>query len=211
MAKKIIEFHGSIAHLLPHPVEVNADTTLEAMSALVEMYPELKKFTSFDDRPVVQLVGFETTTLLRSPTEVEVIHVVPAMIGSGGGGGGFMRIVIGAVIIAAAIAFAPGAYGALAAGNLTGAMSAITASGWMGTLALNLGTSLILGGLLSLISPVPRRDAGLDAAADPAASKYLGASQNTVRIGTRIPIPYGECRVGGHYISFDSQATDVAV
>lgn len=207
MAKKIIRFHGSIAHLLPEPVEVDAETVIEAFNALMELRPELKQFTSFKDRPIVQVVGHETETLLRSPTDAEFIDVLPLMAGSGGKGGGFMKIIIGAVIIAAAIAFTGGSAAFTSWSAFT---SAWQSAGMLGSLALNLGTSLIMGGLLTLISPVPRRDAGA-ATADPEASKYLGAQKNTVRIGTRIPIAYGECRIGGHYLSFDSQATDVAV
>ena len=120
-------------------------------------------------------------------------------------GGGFLRIVIGAVIVAAALM----TFGGSAVG--LSAMWSATSATIGGSIALSIGTSLILGGLLSLVSPTPRRDANASGQADPEASKYLGAQKNTVRIGTRIPIAYGECKVFGHYISFDSQAVDVAV
>ena len=47
--------------------------------------------------------------------------------------------------------------------------------------------------------------------ADPEASKYLSANQNTTKIVTRIPLMYGFNRAYGHYISFDVDAKDVAL
>lgn len=203
MRKKIF-FHGSIKHLLPEPVEIDADSPLEAMRGLVQRFPHLKKFEHFDDRSLVQIVGFEGRQQLTMATDVEELHVVPAMLGSGGGGGGFMKIAIGAVLIAAAVIAFPSLpwAGSIFAGALNSTL---------GSIMINLGASLIFGGLLSFLSPAPPRDTGLSAAADPEASKYLGIGRNTVRIGTRIPIPYGTNRIYGHYLSMDIQAKDVAV
>lgn len=210
MLKRII-FHGTLKELLPDPVEVDASTPLEAMRGLVLRFPHLQKFQNFEDRPVVQIVGFESRPSLTTVTDVEEFHVVPAMIGAGGGGGGFMKIAIGAVLIAAAVVLTSGAAlpwaGVFGAGGMFAAANATVA----GSLMISLGSSLIFGGLLSFLSPAPPRDTGLSAKADPAASTYLGIGQNTVRVGTRIPIGYGTDRVFGHFISFDIQAKDVAV
>lgn len=204
---KTVTFHGPLKELLPDTVEVNADTPLEAIRALVAQYPQLKHFKNFDDRHLIQIVGFEAAASLRTKTDVTHFDVVPAMMGAGGGGG-FMKIVIGAVIIAAAVVSFGG--GALAAYGLTAGFAATNAT-IAGSLMISLGSSLIFGGLLSFLSPAPPRDTGLSAQADPEASKYLGIGQNTVRIGTRIIVAYGRGRSYGHFLSFDIQAKDVAV
>ena len=46
---------------------------------------------------------------------------------------------------------------------------------------------------------------------DPEASKYLGADQNTVKIGTRIPLLYGKHQAFGHYLSFNVDAKDISL
>lgn len=213
MLKKIF-FHGGLKHLLPEPVEVEAGSALEAIRGLVARFPHLQKFVSFDDRHTVQIVGYESRQSLTEVNSDAELHVIPAMIGAGGGGG-FMKIAIGVVLIAAAVVSFGGLAAALACnvttgGALAAAFSAANAT-MFGGIMISLGASLIFGGLLSFLSPAPPRDKGLDAAADPEASKYLGVGQNTVRIGTRIPIGYGQMRVYGHFLSFDIQAKDVAV
>lgn len=209
MLKKIF-FHGPLKELLPDPVEIEAGSALEAMRGLVHRFPHLQKFASFDDRPIVQIVGYEGRQRLTEVNDDPELHVVPAMMGSGGGGG-FMKIAIGAVIIAAAVvSFGTALPWLGVAANFASMFSGALAS-TIGSTMIGLGASLIFGGLLSFLSPAPPRDSGLNAASDPEASKYLGVGQNTVRIGTRIPIGYGETLVFGHFISFDIQAKDVAV
>jgi hypothetical protein len=63
---------------------------------------------------------------------------------------------------------------------------------------------MVLGGIVQMLTPVPETDST-------EGSMYLGAGVNTVRIGTRIPILYGTRKVGGHYLSFDVDAKDIAL
>src|SRR5690606_15604493 len=106
--------------------------------------------------------------------DVTEIHLVPEL--SGGKSGGFVKIALGAVLIAASFAMTgpilPALYGGISA----------SAVFWG-------GVTLVLGGLLELISPAPKMDT--KTSQDPEASKYLGTPQNTTRAGTRIPLLYG--------------------
>ena len=63
---------------------------------------------------------------------------------------------------------------------------------------------MIVGGLIQLLTPVPEIDTGEDGDG----SKFLGSTKNTVKIGTRIPVLYGTRKWGGHYLSFDIDATN---
>lgn len=152
-------------------------------------------------RHCISIVGYDNLDMLTQPlpADIEELHIVPTM--SGGKKGGFFQIVLGAVLIAAAVWTG----GATLAGFQLG-----IAGGSMGLLG-SAGLSMVLGGLMSFLSPTPKADSSSQGPADPEASKYLGATQNTVKIGTRIPIMYGENKAFGHYISFDVDAKDVAI
>ncbi len=155
-----------------------------------------------EEKHCISVVGFETQEALFSPLPANVteLHLVPALIG--GKSGGFFRIVIGAVLIASVIA----------TGGLTGTFGVtLWGSTMLSEVMINMGISLILGGLISMLSPAPKIDTTGDSESDPEASKYLGATGNSVRVGTRIPLLYGEFKLYGHYLSFDVDAKDVAV
>jgi hypothetical protein len=64
---------------------------------------------------------------------------------------------------------------------------------------------MILGGILQMLAPTPKSNTG---SSDQ--SLYVPSNQNTVKIGTRIPLIYGRVRHFGHYLSFnvDSKRLD---
>lgn len=78
---------------------------------------------------------------------------------------------------------------------------ALVAVGWFAGIGflVQAGALAFLGGVAQMLSPAPDSEDGKK-------SHYLGASENTVQIGTRIPILYGEDLVAGHYLSFDTDA-----
>lgn len=189
-----IYLHGKLQRFSEDPLEVAASTVEEAVHALSHLCPELKK-ESLRNRPTIQVLGYECEAALREPLgeKVAELHLLPAFVGAGGNTG-FLSIAIGAVLVVAS--------GGLAAPSLA-ALSAFQGALFMA------GVGMVLGGLMQIISPSPTRDLGADGTTDPEASKYIGATQNTTKIGTRIPIVYGKIRTGGHYISFDVDAIDV--
>lgn len=184
-----IKLHGALATRFGPEFFVLAETAYDAIRALAHQHPDLQN-VPFEDRPSIQIVGHPNKQSLNLPIVGEELHILPSFWGSKSSGG-LIQIVVGAVLIAASLAFPP--------------------AGLIATTLVGLGASMVLGGVLQFLSPAPNRDSGIEGATDPDASKYLGATINTTRIGTRIPILYGKFRVGGHYISFDVQAKDVAV
>lgn len=179
--KRII-LHGHLRKLYPHDVVVEASTVAEAMRSLSHI-PELQP-ASGQPHPVF-IKGVNSDVALYSVTDMEEIHVYPRRGGSGGRGG-LMQIIIGIAIIALAIALGPGFV-----------MWGIT-SGQI----LVAGAMMVLGGLLQFLVPVPGEPEAEQT------SKYLGATQNTVKIGTRIGLLYGFGRIGGHFLSFDVDAVN---
>ncbi len=195
-----IRLHGRLKKEIPETIRISASSVAEAINGFGKFTDVLKPKPG-KDRELIQVVGYDTKESLYQTfdREVKFIDIVPAMVG--GKKGGFFQVVLGAVLIAAAFAFPPAAAGA---GGLFGL-------GATGSFVFNIGVSMVLGGILSFLSPQPKIDRFGNGAADPEASKYLGATQNTTRIGTRIPIVYGKMLCYGHYLSFNVDAVDVAL
>lgn len=190
---KII-LHGYLKKLYPHDLSLVGSNAAEIINGMCKMTKAFNPKPG-QGRHTIEVVGYDCHEALTAPFsgEVNELHLVPAMLG--GKSGAFAKIVIGAILIAASFAI-PGS------GLLFGAA--------YNTFVFGIGVSLALGGLLELISPQPKANTFGNDAADPEASKYLGATQNTVKIGTRIPIMYGEILAFGQYLSFDVDAVDVA-
>jgi predicted phage tail protein len=99
---------------------------------------------------------------------------------AGAKNGGLMEVLIGAVLVTASF-FMPAALSLL------------------GPLMAQAGLMLILGGVLQLLQTPPQAKR----------SHYLGSPQNTVAIGTPIPILYGRRKVGGQLLSVNIEAINV--
>lgn len=183
MMKRII-LHGHLKKLYDKPIEVEASSVAEALRFL-EQIPELKPL---DGQPwPVTVRGVDSQIKLFAETDVEEIHVHPRT-GGAGGKAGLMQIIIGITLIA--LAFINPAF----LGTLGITQGMLYLSGGM----------MVLGGLVQMLMPVPETDST-------EGSMYLGAGVNTVKIGTRIPILYGTRKIGGHYLSFDVDAKDIAL
>jgi predicted phage tail protein len=195
MARKIVYLHGPLKHLWPEPFEVETNVPSEAINAFCKQTKVLNPVPG-RHRTIFQVVGYNDPRLLflSNDNEVEEIHLVPACIG--GAKSGFLQIVIGVALIAAS--FIPGLQGVT-----------LPVLGSMSSMFLSMGIKFVLAGLMTFLSPAPSLDSS-PTEQDPEPSKYLGAPGNTVKIGTRIPILYGEAKVGGHYLSFDIDAVDAS-
>lgn len=193
-----VVLHGYLKKLYPHPIELSGFSAAEILNGLTRQVKELRP--QLGKAPhVVQVVGYDTEQLLKGPIKKDQkeLHVVPALTG---GKGGFFKVVLGVALIAASFYIGPAGL------SIAGSLSISAGS------VFSFGLSLVLGGLLELLSPAPEIDKqGNAQGGDPEASKYLGANQNTTKIGTRIPIAYGLNRLYGHYVSFDVDAVDVAL
>jgi len=138
----------------------------------------------------VRIKGVKSEVQLFAKNPMDEIHVYPRA-GGGGGKQGLMEVLLGVTLIGLA-AFAPGVIAPLAEIGISRGMVGL------------FGLSLASGGLIQMLMPTPEGDQAQG-------SKYLGSGGNTVMIGTRIPILYGTRKVGGHYLSYDIDAKDVAI
>jgi len=177
--KRRIIVHGYLRKLVPQVLDLAVDTVAEAVEALCVVTGRALQAVPGRGRHRVCVVGFPTREAIYSPLsdDIEELHLVPAFAGAGSGGG-MIQMVVGAVIIIAAVILSP--YTGGASLNL-----------------IPLGASLMIGGLLALISPAPKNSLN----SSPEASLYLGTPQNTTQIGTPIPIGYGTMLVYGQILS----------
>lgn len=198
MRKVKIYLYGKLRKLVPHVVEVNAETAAEAIQFLSHNYPELKPPLDIGRWPV-RIKGYETKESLFVPLFTDELHIFPFF---GFQKSAWVTIGIGVLLIAGAIWLAPAA-GALATAKVGSAT-------WFAALGSNFlmytGIGLIGGAITQMLSPTPSMNTTVEKQVE--GSKYLGAPKNTIEAGTRIPICYGLFKVSGHYISYDINAVD---
>ena len=168
--------HGDFAKRYGPSITIEASSVAEAIEAFsrqVGFYAD----RLIDSRPIARVIGFDTEASLRADTDVEEVHVVPAMFG---GGGKFGQIILGLALIA--VAFIPGIGVALHVALIVA------------------GITTILGGVLNLFvkSPSANQQPG-----NPAPSLYLAAAGMTTAIGTPIGLCVGRVKRAGQALSFN--------
>lgn len=172
---RTVYLHGPLKEIHPEPIKVQGETVAEVVKSIT------RQLKGFAPNPVtgykrILVVGYETEDSLYQPLEdTEELHIVPQFSG-GKDNNPMVQILIGAALIGVGIALGP--------------------TGFFGSMFIKVGALAVLGGLAQMLSPTPPADTN-------DRSFYLGAPRNTVQIGTRIPILYGQRRVYGHYLSFN--------
>lgn len=192
MARVRIVLHGHLRKLAQPEFIVEATSARDAIEGLVKQSEQLRPAVGRQHQHV-RVLGFDTVESLVAPLSVDELHLVPIL---AGGKSGFFQIALGIVLIAVAV-WNPLGIAALS----------ITQGVTVGSLLFGVGLSLVLGGIAQMLAPAPT----IDTRSDPDASKVLPTQQNTVRIGTRIPLAYGRNKLYGHFLSFNVQSTDVVL
>lgn len=197
---KVVKVYGALKERLggQGTFELDVFNAAEAIRALCANFVGLDKWfvnSGNDGIAYKVLLGEEEVgednieNLLYPWSEKEVFHITPVLTGSGGRG--FGRILVGAALIGIGIASG----GATWAGM--GFTAAKAGAFSMTALAGNVGIALVLGGVASMLTPVPK--------APPEANKlqsfsFSGIEQTTSQ-GGPIPIVYGKCFVGSAVLS----------
>ena len=193
-----IKLYGQLAKFVGHRVlEADVHSAAEAIRFLLANWPELEAHMA-DQYYKVSAGNWEITEEeLHYPTGSSDIKIVPVV---GGAGGNTTRILIGAVLIGAAIAFAPAGASLAGIGGLGGGVGGTTFA--IGTGAANfmigVGSYLILGSIANMLTPVPELPESVD---DPQRSFSFSGTQNTSRAGVPIPVCYGKIITGSIVIS----------
>ena len=184
---------------------------------------------------VVQADEFLDYGDLHLPLGKNDLIVTPVVAGSGGGGGGIGKILIGAALVAAAIANpAVGLLGGGALGFGVVAGATVTFGATLAAAAGTIGIGLLLTGIAQLLAPQPtvptigsggggggsgdRRTSpgentnatgpqGVSRATAGEQSYAFSGPANTVGVGATVPLVYGKVLIGSHLISSKVEVT----
>jgi predicted phage tail protein len=204
MSLTTIKLYGPLRKLFGREYKFEVGSTAEAIRALCLMVDGFESYLrTAEDRGV----GFAVFNGKRNIGKDELgltakkeIRIAPVY-GGRKSNNGVVQILVGIVLIAAAF-FTGGA--ALAAGG-------IVYAGLAGQIAVTLGASLLLGGIVQMLSPTAQTS-GANISSDPEnkPSYAFGGPVNTSAQGYPIAVFYGEREVGGAVISAGIYSEDKA-
>jgi len=205
---KVVKVYGALRKRLGQcRFEFDVTTPAQAIKALCVNFPGLEKWLIDSEQDGVAYrvaVSKEKATeenvapLLMPFSEREVFSITPVVAGAGGGLG---RTLLGAALIAVAIAnpvVGFGGGGAAGFGIVTGATTTFGAS--LAAAAGTLGIGLVLSGVAEMLSPQPSLDSTLDESVQLESFTFSNVV-NTSRQGMPVPIAYGRLFVGSAVLS----------
>lgn len=208
MLRKIV-LHGALKAEFGGPFMLDVGSPAEAFKALIAQLPGFRQRISEGNWHVVRgktkTKGWDLDQdHLRFPLNKEPLHIIPAVVGSGKGGA--LKVIIGTIIIAAAIVLSGGTMAAPLAG-LTATTAAGTTLTVAGSFAV-MGVGLVLTGVAMALSPSPKAQ-GLDTR-DKKESFLFNNQLNVTAQGVPIPLVYGRVRVGSVVISASLDTEQIA-
>lgn len=195
---KVIRLNGELGKRFGRVHKLDVRTPAEAVRALCVNFEGFEQFVrSSHERGVAYRCIVDSDKMdeahihypmSKSFSITPVVH----------GGGKVLGIILGAVLIVAAIALAPEFVAATATAAASGGMAA--GIGFLGLTYANvawLGVALVLGGISQLLAPTPKAPA----AADKNENAYFNGAANTTAQGGAVPLGYGRAVVGSAVIS----------
>ena len=198
-----IRLYGELAKFVGHrEFTAVASNAAEAVRFLLANFPGLDQhMMGYDYRVLIGSYNINQQEL-NHPVGQNTIRIIPVVAGARGGVG---RIIAGIAIVAAAI-FIPGLGFGLAGATVT-------------QIGL-VGASLALSGVSQLLAPVPKiappsqpsyytPTSTKETQLDPQKSYSFSGIQNTSKVGSAVPIVYGETIVGSVVISANFNTLEV--
>ena len=218
---KVVKVYGALRKRLGQcRFEFDVATPAQAIKALCVNFPGLDKWMIDSEKDGVGYrvaVSKEKATednvapLLMPFSDREVFSITPVVAGAGRGAN---QILIGAALIAVAIAVPVAGFSA-AAGGFTATGAGVTATGaatFAGAAAAaagNIGIALVLGGIVQSLSPQPEPPS-LDDSVQLESFTFSNVV-NTARQGMPVPIAYGRLFVGSAVLSSGLDVDQVQV
>jgi len=178
----------------------------ELLRAMCSQVPGFKKYVSNAHLNGIRFaffsgknnIGLQEFDMSSGSAEFEMEPVI-----EGSKRGGALQIIIGAVAIVAAFFTAGASLAAYGA-----ALGTTTAVGLATTALTSLGISMLLGGVVQMLTPQPKYNIGASSSTDNKPNYAFGAPVNTVAMGYPVPVLYGEREIGGAIISAGSFTSD---
>jgi len=176
----------------------------ELIRAMCSQVPGFKKYVSnahlngirfafFSGKENIGLLEFDMSS---GATEFEMEPIL-----EGSKRGGTLQIIIGAVALVAAFFTAGASFAAFA--GISAATAAATTTALTG-----LGISMMLGGVIQMLTPQPKYNVGASSSTDNKPNYAFGSPVNTVAMGYPVPVLYGQREIGGAIISAGSFTSD---
>ena len=198
MLKKMI-LSGSLAKKFGKVHQYHVADLNEMLRAMCSQVPGFKKYLSNAHLEKVRFafysggknISLEEFDMSSGATEFRMSQVI-----EGSKQAGVLQVVIGAVALVAAF-FTAGA--SLAAWGA--ALGTTTAMGLTTTMLTGMGISMMLGGVVSMLTPQPSYNIGSASSTDNQPNYAFGSPVNTVAMGYPVPILYGRREIGGAIIS----------
>lgn len=193
---KTLILEGRMAKKFGREHRFHVDDLREMLRAMCSQVPGFKRYLSeghmkgirfafFNGKNNIGLDGFDMT---RGGEVYRISAIV-----EGSKRGGVLQVVIGAVALVAAY-FTAG--GSLVALGMSASAAAATTTALTG-----LGLSMMLGGVVQLLTPQPKYNVGASSSADNKPNYAFGSPVNTVAVGYPVPVLFGEREIGGAVIS----------
>jgi predicted phage tail protein len=187
---KTIVLHGQLGKEFGKKHKLDVKTAAEAVRALIANFPAIERFLmerkEFGYRVKVGREVISHVDELANPVSSQTISFTPVIVGAGSDLG---NIILGTLLIAAAV-FNP--FAAL------GGTALLT--GTAATIAIGVGTSLIVSGVSGMLAPKPKTmEPGNRPENKP--SYNFNGPVNTIAQGNPVPVGYGRMIVGGAVIS----------
>ena len=199
---KTIRLYGEMGRLFGrvHKVFLSGNTTKEALQFLLASFPEMSAYlTQAKERGVGFSVFSGKRNLVRPELEMstgsEDIRIAPMLFGSKKAG--VFQIIVGVILVIV------GVLGSVFGEQFGG--------GVWGPIMWKMGISMILGGVIQLLTPVPKGKSAADSAANSPSYSFNGPV-NTTAQGHPVPCIYGgPMKVGSAVISGGISVGDTAI
>lgn len=219
---RTIRLYGHLGKTFGRVHRFDVKSPAEAIRALKANYPGFEQYVIKHNLPGYKIMsGGENRSdpeLLQYPSNND-IKIIPVIQGSGGDWG---MVIVGVVMIAAAIALpyaAPYlaqaasasamAAGGGIAGGIQAGMAVYTVAGMAATGLMAVGTALTLAGVSSLLFSPSKPSAVQNNSQDQISSTHFNGPINLAQQGNPVPIAYGKVRVGSQVISAGITTTKV--
>jgi len=193
---KTLILEGRMAKKFGREHKFHVEDLCEMLRAMCSQVPGFKRYLSEGHMQGIRFaffngknnIGLDEFDMTRGGTVYRISAII-----EGSKRGGVLQIVIGAVALVAAY-FTAGA-SLTAIGLSTAAATATT------TALTGLGLSMMLGGVVQLLTPQPKYNVGASSSTDNKPNYAFGAPVNTVAVGYPVPVFFGEREIGGAVIS----------
>jgi predicted phage tail protein len=194
---KKIQLLGELGKKFGKSFMLDVKNPAEAVRALCINFPEFKKHIIESEKRGIAykvLVGKDSQSVeeLHNPVGKQSIKFVPVLQGAGGG---ITNIIIGAVLIAAAVV-----------GNIFFPANPVS------PYLMNAGIAMVIGGVVQLLTPVPSINTDIaNNQPDNKPSYAFNGSVNTTAQGYPVPVGYGRMIVGSAVISAGIVAEELPI